>query len=503
MSDVLSLTATRRRLLRHGVLALGGLVRGGWLPARPSAQMPNRPELVAHLADVSGDGRVGLDDLTLIQNALFTRRGSDLRPAADFDVRADVLGRGQVDREAVNAVRSAVERLATSQDGLARRPITVAWHYGWYNHVGRPVALQTVRFKGGDYASWDPEVETLFNDQKNEFGVTVDALSWIPLERNSRLADNYRRGLFQSANLETRHLALLYESTIALPAVQGRVDFRSAVAQTSLQQHFDEMAQFLRVARDQHGARVFTLNGRPVMFIFGTHVWGLLPVRDSDYEVLEDTFGAAREAFRRAYGEYPYVVGEEVNLSAREEYSPDRRRRVPLFDAIHVYHHASSLKPPEISGRAANDVVLEVTRRYLDNQVGILEKAYQTVDELRNLYTGQRVLVIPNLAPGFAKPGLPTLSMGRREYADFMRRLQDVHVQRYVQGPWADALGTAALPAPVYIVGSWNEEFEGHAVFPAEFNFSVREVTDDGFELVLALKEVFGWNHYAQRPIGS
>ena len=64
--------------------------------------------------------------------------------------------------------------------------------------VQRPVptaGLQTVGFKGGDYRSRDPEVETLFNDQKNEFGITVDALSWIPERANANLVNNYRRGL--------------------------------------------------------------------------------------------------------------------------------------------------------------------------------------------------------------------------------------------------------------------------------------------------------------------
>ena len=52
-------------------------------------------------------------------------------------------------------------------------------------------------------------------------------------------------------------------------------------------------------------------------------------------------------------------------------------------------------------------------------------------------------------------------------------------------------------------MGSWNEEFEGHAVLPAEFNFSLPEVTQDGFDLVMAIKEVFGWNHYAERDLVS
>ncbi|MCH7824445.1 MAG: hypothetical protein IH849_06545, partial [Acidobacteria bacterium] len=47
----------------------------------------------------------------------------------------------------------------------------------------------------------------------------------------------------------------------------------------------------------------------------------------------------------------------------------------------------------------------------------------------------------------------------------------------------------------------WNEEFEGHAVFPAAFNQSLLEVQLGGFDLSMAIKQVFSWNHYATRPI--
>ena len=62
-------------------------------------------------------------------------------------------------------------------------------------------------------------------------------------------------------------------------------------------------------------------------------------------------------------------------------------------------------------------------------------------------------------------------------------------------------IGTAALPAPVYTVGSWNEEYEGHAVFPAQFNLALSETEQAGFDFVMALKEAFGWNHYAERAL--
>ena len=55
---------------------------------------------------------------------------------------------------------------------IRRRPVTVACHYGWYSRLP---GTQTVGCTGGDYFSWDPEVETLFNEQKNDVGISVDA----------------------------------------------------------------------------------------------------------------------------------------------------------------------------------------------------------------------------------------------------------------------------------------------------------------------------------------
>ena len=83
-----------------------------------------------------------------------------------------------------------------------------------------------------------------------------------------------------------------------------------------------------------------------------------------------------------------------------------------------------------------------------------------------------------------------------------MKEMRSVYLGLLTQSPWPEVLGTALLPAPVYIVGSWNEEFEGHAVFPASFNLSLRDVTQQGFDLAMAIKETFGWNHFAQREIG-
>ena len=329
-------------------------------------------------------------------------------------------------------------------------------------------------------------------------GVSVDALSWIPTRANAGLIGNYRNGFLRASNLDTRHVALLYESTLALPTVGARIDFLDQSVPALSRQDFDQMARFLVDVRDRSDGKIFTLDGRPVVFIFGTHAWGQFPIQPAEYTAIEIALDQCREAFRVVYGQFPYLVGEEMILSSKSVFAEDRIRRTSSFDAIYVYHHASNLKPTELSGI---DATLLLTPQYAENQLAILRKTYEALEQLPNRYTGQRILVIPNIAPGFAKPGLPTLMTDRWGYANFMKLVQRFHVSQYIQCRWSQVIGTAALPAPVYIVGSWNEEFEGHTIFPSSFNQSLAEVVQQGFDLPMAIKEVFGWNHYASVDI--
>lgn len=488
---------SRRRFLRAGALAVGG-----WGVSRHQmldAQTADPVLLPTFVADANGNGALGSGDEQVVRGALFARRGFGLSPDPDFDARADVFGRGVIDRLSLDSVRHTVEAQESGLVETEPRPITVAWHYGWYNIPARPPELQTVRFKGGDYRSRDTDVETLFNDQKNEFGITVDALSWIPKRANERLLDNYRRGILSTPNLSTRYLALLYESTIALPVSGGRLDFSNPAVPELLRQDFERMGRFLAEARES-GGRIFTLDDRPVMFIFGSHTWGILPVGSGQFTAIEIALDAAREAFRSEYGEAPFIVGEEMVVTTDGVLSEDRVRRMASFDATHIYHHAF-LKSPDVAPEFGSEI--RVTPSYVERQISVLRHNFNLIDEVRNRYTGDRVLLIPNLAPGFAKPGFQTLLMGGADYTDFLKAMRDAYRDLLRQGSRAEPLGTPRLPAPVYIVGSWNEEFEGHAVFPARFNQSVPTSTQQGFDLVMAIKAAFGWNHYAARDIPS
>ena len=479
---------TRRSFLATAGAAVAGAAAQGLRPLQAQGAPPVLP---LYVADVSGNGRVGHGDREIVETALFAQRGFGLVPRPSFDPRADVFGRGIVDADAVEAVSSTVARYASGVDVAFPRPITVAWHYGWYKSVQRPPGLQTARFKGGDYVSNDPAVETTFHDLKNEFGITVDALSWIPVRDpdNGVCQDNYRQGFLSAPNADSRYVCLLYESTIALPVgPYGRVAVHLPDVQALLRDDFAAMARFLAEIRDTRPSRIFLLDDRPVIFLFASHAWGFLPPRDDDYAFI----GELRDVFRDIYGAPPYLVGDELSLTPTGRFSRDRELRTVHFDAVYRYHHVA-FKP------GVESAVMSPS--YIDNQITLLRRMNAVVSRLRCRFTGRPPLIIPSMAAGFAKPGHPTLEVGRGVYADFMKRVREVHLSEHVVPIWETSVGRAVLPAPVYVAGSWNEEFEGHTVFPFDFNLSVRHVAQHGFDLAMAIKEVFSWNHYAQRDI--
>ena len=458
------------------------------------AQSAPLPQVPTYLSDTTGDGVLSEGDRRLVQRALFSRRGFDLRPAQDFDYRADVLGRGSVGQGALDLVSSTVAEHTGPLNASDTRPITVAWHYGWYNDRNRRPGSQTVGFLGGNYSSSDSEIENLFHELKNEFGVTVDALSWIARRFNPNPLDNYRRGYFQGAGVATRHVSLLYESTINLPLNGRRIDFLSPRVQSMLVDDFEQMAFFLRDVRNATPARTFMLDGRPVIFIFGSHTWGLLADSARQSDAIDQTVQLARERFAVVYGKFPYLVGEETLRSFETEITEDRWRRTVNFDGVFSYHHVSNIK-------TGPGVILPLDSWYIENQVRLLRRMFSLVRWVANRYTGLPILIIPSLASGFAKPGFPLLRIDRRSYSDLLRRLRSVYMNEYVVPYWTSHLGSSLLPAPIFTVGSWNEEYEGHSVFPSRFNLALSTETLRGFDVPMAIKQAFGWNHYATREI--
>ena len=482
MTDSMS----RRQFLRVTVPAAASLPG---LHAQLHAQSTSVEKLPAYVADVNGDGFLSAADQQVVTAAQSSRRGFALAPNAGWDFRADVFGRGIVDQDEVDAVMRTVAGPVSDPVGLQRRPVTVCWHYGWHDRLRRAQELQTVGFLGGDYVSSDPEVETTFNSLKNECGISVDALSWMPARVRPQLEQNYRTGYLDASNSGTRLAALLYESVISLSDNVTRVDFSSPSTASRLADDFEQMGNVLAEIRDRSPARLFLLAGRPVTFVFGSHVWGTQG-RDAVDSAMTRAITEARSRFELAYGAPPYVVGEDLWVLSRLRTPPLVGGRISHFDALFSYYNAQLKRG---TGTAP------LNRFFSATQLRFSEHAYNMLFAARNVFTGDPILAIPSLAAGFAKPGFPTITVTREQYVDFMKAQKLLHGHAYLSPFWAQTLGTAALPAAIYTVGSWNEEFEGHAVLPARFNHSVLNMRQGGFDLAMAIKEVFGWNHYAER----
>lgn len=484
---------TRRRFLGHGArLATAAAV--GWSAgdALIGDAAAAEPELLASfLADVTGNGSVGAADIELARQSVDGRRGLEVVARSGYDYRADVFGRGRVDGRDTTAISHTRSYLRNNDSHRRPRPVVVNWHYGWFNHAARQPKQHHVWFKGGGYSSRDAEAEALFNDLKNEFGITVDALSWADPTADGNLNNNLQLGYMNAANGRTRHAALLYESLISLRIpLGGRADFQKARTRNRLIDHFRGMARTFRALRDSK-ARIFTIDGRPVVFIYASHTWGTnVDGSGPQYDRIDEAMENSIKSFQKLYGERPFVIGEETTFAESDRFDEGRRRRSANFDGVFNYHHASSGDFIRRGGQ-------NLRGRYVDQVKEVLINTYAGAIEHASRFTGRPLLVVPSFAAGFSKRDVPTLHANRRDYGEFLFEMLAFHSTEYMLPAFGE--GRLNRVVPVVSVGSWNEEWEGHAVMPSQFNRTLSPRTQQGFDYVMAIKQAFGWNHYADR----
>ena len=409
-------------------------------------------------------------------------RGGRLRPRDDWDPRLDFLSRGRMGADQLQRYDAARPALGTR---LPPRPIVACWHYGWYGPGRRRGEPTTVRYLGGSYLSRDRRAEEEFNALKEEFGISADLLSWTD-ER--LLLQTYERAYLSAANHDRRRFGLLYESNISLGTTQ-RIDFApEAPAADKLVRDFRRMGSWLAAVDT---TRLLRFDGRPVVFVFGSHTFG--PTR-ADLPHVGRALDRARGAFAEAFGSPPWLIGDEALFPADAEAGHDRLFRAAYFDAVSRYHHYDAGQIRTLGG--GRSVRLDATHvgRLVATEARTMA-AYRTV---RNRYSGAPLLVIPSSAAGFAKARLPSLLASRNDYTDLLAAMQEL-TDEHLSSLHARRLGTSALPAPLVIAGSWNEEFEGHALMPAASNRALVDRRDGGLDWLYALKSLYGWNSWALR----
>lgn len=451
----------------------------------------DRNELLSSfVADATGNGTPSNSDKNVVRRARGSKRRYDVRPAPGYDFRADVFGRGRVDDNDLRAVKQTLDFLRQTPLAARPRPVTVCWHYAWYGHAKRRPIRQHVWFKGGGYSSRDPETEGLFNDLKNEFGITVDAVSWADPTADRNLNNNFRLGYKNAPNARTRHAALLYESLISLRATNGeRIDFAAKKTRDRLVEHFRGMARTFKEFRDDSKLRIFRIDGRPVIFLYASHMWGLdIDGKGPQYDHIDAAMENAIEVFRKVYGARPFVIGEEMAFIEDDWFDEGRQRRSANFDGVFLYHHAADADFIIRGGQ-------ELRAQYADAVREVLTKSYEARN-FKSRFTNKHLLVVPSLAAGHSKDNVPTLHTNRTLYADFLKEMIRFHEDNYLMTAFGP-LAPVERPA-IFSIGGWNEEWEGHAVMPARFNRTLAPRSQEGFDLVMAIKQAFGWNHYAE-----
>lgn len=469
---------SRRQLLAGSAASLLGLAAlphlAGQLREGPAAIEPPWP------FDVDGDGVLGDPDRARIAAAVGRRRGAELLPAPGWDAAADVLARGVVEPGHL----AQWDRLAQRVTGaLPPRPIVVCFHYGWYRGLARRGGVPTVRYRGGRYASTSRRTEEEFHRLKSEFGIDADLLSWIdtPAIRHA-----YEHGYLGAANLGSRRFGLLYETVINLET-DGRLHFGSpSDAGSRLADGFRSMGEWAARAVRDRGARALRIDGRPVVYVFASHLFG--STRD-DLPAVGQALASARSAFADAFGAPPFLIGDESPFPDDPGIGFDRAYRARWLDAVTRYHHYDEGEARRLAGRASGPLRLDAAHRA--RLVANERRAVEGFRGIRNEITGAPVLVIPSSAAGFAKEGMPRLQASEEDYRAFLeatQRLTDEHLAR----DHAGRVGSPALEAPLVLVGSWNEEFEGHALMPASANEALLDSGRRGFEWLYAIKCVYG-----------
>lgn len=476
------MSVSRRTLLGGGAAILG--TAGLGVAARYVSQ-PEWPSAETHWGwhlDADGNGVVDTDDAAIVRAALGSRRGRGLDPLPGWDPRADVLATGAVDPAHVAAVE------AYSGRRLPVRPMVVCFHYGWYRSSRRRGGAPTMRYRGGNYASSSRPTEERFNRLKNEFGLGADLLSWID---NEAVRGAYERGYLAASNLSTRRFGLLFESVIELGGEGARLRFGGdSPIPALLATKFGRMGAWMARAVQERGARPLELDGRPVVYLFASHLFG---ADDDDLPAVSDALLGARATFAEAYGAPPWLIGEESPFPFDRDVRVDRRWRARWLDAVTRYHHYDERQARELAPGGGWRLDAEHRRRIVDNEARAVEAFRGTRNEL----TDAPLLVVPSAAAGFAKQGMPTLVASGSDYLELLRDLQEL-TDRHLERDHPDAPGSTRLPWPLVFVGSWNEEFEGHALMPAARNEALVEGSRDGFDWLWAIRRLYGWNHHAR-----
>ncbi|UCC39238.1 MAG: hypothetical protein JSV96_15765 [Candidatus Aminicenantes bacterium] len=180
--------------------------------------------------------------------------------------------------------------------------------YTWYNDWYLFPMTYPIR---GLYHSGDPIVAAAQNDEKNNFGIKIDLVSyWGP---SFRCYDLFKAGYLQASNFETREFCFLYEITGLLLEEDGVFDFAN---------EFNEQKFFRDIQCLEENyfwyPNYYRINGKPVVYIWTSNI---------------KNFGEVSRQIR----ERVYLIGSEPIFFPPRDGDKQRIQKLRWYDAITSY----------------------------------------------------------------------------------------------------------------------------------------------------------------------
>lgn len=234
--------------------------------------------------------------------------------------------------------------------------LEVAAHYVDWFSLPWDLPIYTTPLRGL-YNSNDPIIAAEQNQEKNEYGISIDVISWAG--PRDHLENNLLAGYFNAYNFGTRKFYILYEIVPLLGEKENACyDFNDPVMEQKFLYHIDYIVETFA-----QYPNYYKIDGRPVVLIWAG--------------IFKNFEGASAQARKKVY-----LVGPEPILSPPSDSNEERINRVRYWDAITCY----GIEPTVLAGEygALNPMAL---KRYVT--------AVTKWDRILRLYSPKTDLFIP------------------------------------------------------------------------------------------------------------
>lgn len=295
----------------------------------------------------------------------------------------------------------------------------LAHHCAWYK-IPWDLIAYTMPLKGF-YNSSDPIVTAMQNEEKIQYGIGVDVISWAGPRHEQE--NNLLLGLFQTYNFSARKFCLLYE-IIPLLGDGPIYDFSDPILKEKFLFHIDYISQFASAYPNY-----YRINNRPVIYIW-----------TGQFKNFEETSAIAREKI--------YLVGPMPILFPPNPSAQEYIRNFKCFDAVASY----GIDPVYLAQKYNGELSWEAIQEYA---LAVLKW-----DFILKAYAPQTDFFIPLQFAYHDNRGDVDAKNGKT------RILTSTQQQSEMMAKTVKAMADATGRTKVFLV-SYNEHFEGTSVEPS------------------------------------